>query len=284
MKTYLNLGCGYRYHVSWTNIDFVSTGEGVQAHNLLLGLPFQNESFEVVYNSHVLEHFTKDDSKKFLTECLRVLQPNGILRVAVPDLEQIVREYLKYFELALQGNKEAGQNYEWILLELYDQVVRNKSGGDMARYILQKQIPNESYIFERIGEEGRNLRKTYFESLNYKVTQNIEPLKQDNRNIIKKYFSYLKKQLKDYLCKDEILFYEQEKKYAELGKFRLGGEIHQWMYDRYSLTKLLKEVGYKNIEIKTAFESNIPNWNSYELESKDKTVFKPDSLFIEAKK
>ena len=154
----------------------------------------------------------------------------------------------------------------------------------MAGYIFQKQIPNESYIFKRIGEEGRNLRKSYLESLNNTKPRNIEPLKQDNRNFVRKYLSYLKKQLKDYLCKDEILFYEQEKKYAELGKFRLGGEIHQWMYDRYSLTKLLRESGFKDIEIKTAFESNIPDWSSYELESKNKIVFKPDSLFIEAKK
>jgi predicted SAM-dependent methyltransferase len=289
MKTYLNLGCGQRYHKAWTNIDFVSLSDDVQAHNLLQGIPFLDNTFEVVYHSHVLEHFSKQDGKKFISECYRVLDKNGILRVAVPDLEQIIREYLKNFELALQNDAVGIQNYEWTMLEMYDQVVRNTSGGAMAEYIFQKNIPNENYIFERIGEEGRDLRKAYLQQLEApKVKQEtIHKAKKDNRSLLRKLLSNIKSYLKNYLFQDEIRFYEELKKeahYTELGKFRLGGEIHQWMYDRYSLTKLLKELGFKNIEIKTAFESSVPDWNSYELESKNKIVFKPDSLFIEAKK
>ena len=51
----LNLGCGDRYHPDWTNINFTSTGGGVIAHNLKQGIPFPDESFDVVYHSHVLE-------------------------------------------------------------------------------------------------------------------------------------------------------------------------------------------------------------------------------------
>ncbi|WP_448528269.1 class I SAM-dependent methyltransferase [Raineya sp.] len=282
MKSYLNLGCGQRFHPEWTNIDFVSQSPYVQAHNLLNGIPFPNESFEVVYHSHVLEHFTKTDGKKFLAECYRVLKPAGIIRIAIPDLERIVREYLKNLELALQGNKQAEHNYEWIMLELYDQTVRTQSGGDMAKYIFQPEIPNESYVFERIGEEGRLLRKMYLDSL--KNPTNPQPAAKDNRSFIRKTLSKAKTLLKNILLKNEVQFYQENLKYTYLGQFRLGGEIHQWMYDRYSLSKLLKEVGFDNIQIKTAFESNIPQWNSYELESKNGVIFKPDSLFIEANK
>ena len=38
----LNLGCGTRFHPSWTNVDFVSTGNNVIAHNLLNGIPFED--------------------------------------------------------------------------------------------------------------------------------------------------------------------------------------------------------------------------------------------------
>ena len=78
-------------------------------------------------------------------------------------MERIAKEYLENLELALQGNKEGANNYEWIMLELYDQTVRNESGGDMAKYLFQKNIPNEDYVFERIGEEGRNIRKWYLQ-------------------------------------------------------------------------------------------------------------------------
>ncbi|MCS7029371.1 MAG: methyltransferase domain-containing protein [Bacteroidia bacterium] len=87
---------------------------------------------EVVYHSHVLEHFSKSDGKKFLQECYRVLKPNGIIRIDILDLERIVKEYLKNLELALQGNTQAQYKYEWIMLEMYDQAVRARSGGDMA--------------------------------------------------------------------------------------------------------------------------------------------------------
>ncbi|NJO92834.1 MAG: methyltransferase domain-containing protein [Chloroflexia bacterium] len=159
MKTYLNLGCGSRLHKEWTNIDFVSNNEHVKAHNLLQGIPFNDETFQVVYHSHVLEHFTKTDGEKFIQACFRVLKKGGIIRIAVPNLEQIAREYLKNMELALKGETHAQHDYNWIMLEMYDQVVRSKSGGDMAAYIFQEQIPNEEYIYQRLGEEGRNLRK-----------------------------------------------------------------------------------------------------------------------------
>jgi predicted SAM-dependent methyltransferase len=154
----LNLGCGTRFHNAWTNVDFISSDKNVIAHNLLHGIPFADNSYEVVYHSHVLEHFKKADGRNFIQECFRVLKPGGIVRIAVPDLERIAKEYLKNLELALQGNEKGQHDYEWIKLELYDQVVRNESGGDMAKYLFQQEIPNEDYVFGRIGEEGRNLR------------------------------------------------------------------------------------------------------------------------------
>jgi len=282
MKTYLNLGCGQRFHKDWTNIDFVSNSPYVQAYNLLQGIPFEDNAFEVVYHSHVLEHFSKADGKKFIQECHRVLKPNGIIRIAVPDLEQIAKEYLKNLNLALEGNIDAQYNYEWIMLEMYDQAVRTKSGGQMASYFFQEILPNEDYVFKRIGEEGRNIRKFYLENLNKTTQQSISP--KDKRSFLRKILSKIKQAIKAFLFRDEIQFYQDNIQYALIGKFRLSGEIHQWMYDRYSLSKLLEETKFRDIQIKTAFESAIPNWNDFELESKNGVIFKPDSLFAEARK
>jgi hypothetical protein len=41
---YLNLGCGDYYHPDWTNVDIISTGEGVIAHDLTQGIPFPDAS------------------------------------------------------------------------------------------------------------------------------------------------------------------------------------------------------------------------------------------------
>ena len=113
--SYLNLGCGATYHKDWTNIDFVSNSEYVIAHNLVSGIPQPDNSFEVVYHSHVLEHFSKTQAVDFIKECYRVLKLDGIIRIAIPDLEQIVLNYIKYLNESLQGVPGADQKYNWTM-------------------------------------------------------------------------------------------------------------------------------------------------------------------------
>lgn len=87
----------------------------------------------------------------------------------------------------------------------------------------------------------------------------------------------VKGKLKDWLLKEDI-------KALSIGQFRLGGEIHQWMYDRYSLSELLKRHGFKSPKVCKFNESGIIDWNSFGLDAVDGKVRKPDSLFMEAVK
>jgi predicted SAM-dependent methyltransferase len=289
----LNLGCGTRHHPDWTNVDFISTGEGVIAYDLKKGIPFDNNLFDVVYHSHVLEHFPKNEAKSFITECYRVLKPGGIMRVAVPDLERIVREYLIHMEGALNGSKESAQNYEWIMLELYDQTVRSYSGGAMAEYLFQPKIENEEYVFQRVGEEARRLRHTYLQqqAVQNKVKPNVQQGEVKRVSVIQRVVSAAKKRLKCWFFKEELKEIRdkegqlKQKEYAQsVGEFRLQGEIHQWMYDRFSLNKLLTESGFSKFRVTGAGESQIDNWHSYDLEINNGVVIKPDSLFAEVTK
>ena len=93
----------------------------------------------------------------FLKECRRVLKPGGIIRVVVPDLEAMIRSYLLALENAKMGIEGWNHNYDWMMLEMYDQVVRDQPGGEMARYILDAIIPNEGYVIGRCGTEVRNM-------------------------------------------------------------------------------------------------------------------------------
>nr|WP_314835936.1 methyltransferase domain-containing protein [uncultured Flavobacterium sp.] len=279
----VNLGCGQRYHKDWTNIDFVSNSEDVIQHNLLDGIPINDNEVDLVYHSHVLEHFSKEQGVYFIKECYRVLKVNGIIRIAVPDLETIVKEYLNNLQLAMEGNVEAKHNYEWIKLELFDQMVRNESGGDMKNYLYQPILENESYVFKRIGSEGEIIRESF---LNKKVlVQGIKKKIQPKVSILKLFlrkgksiFAKLK------VRKQKKSLTEQELKALKIGQFRLGGEIHQWMYDRYSLSELLSQVGFTEIKVCSAFESEIQTWETYQLDVINGEVRKPDSLFMEARK
>lgn len=73
-------------------------------------------------------------------------------------------------------------------------------------------------------------------------------------------------------------------KHIKIGRFRLNGKIHYWMYDRFSLKLLLEKHAFKDITIENPHDSRIENWNSYELDVKGYAIFDPTSLFIEATK
>ncbi len=255
-KKLLNLGCGNNFRKEWINIDFTSRSEYVTAHNLLMGIPFNDNEFDVVYHSHLLEHFPKNKALGFINECYRVLKPGGIIRIAVPDLERIVKLYLENLKKALKGDKKAHLNYNWIMLELFDQIVRNRPGGEMLEYFKQENIANLDFVYERFGSEARSI---------------LRNIKNSQSN----------KSQKNNLINEENI---DESFYTKIGRFRMGGEIHQWMYDRFSLREILKQSNFKKIEIKTAFTSNIKNWIDYELDIIDGEIRKPDSLFMEGKK
>jgi SAM-dependent methyltransferase len=113
----LNLGCGSRVLPGWVNADYALGARlakwplfgavnrrlglfdldwhpDIVIHDLTRPFPWAAGSAEVVYSSHTLEHFTRDDGRRFLTECYRVLRPGGVLRIVVPDLRHEVQRYL----------------------------------------------------------------------------------------------------------------------------------------------------------------------------------------------
>jgi len=266
---YLNLGCGNKFHKDWINVDMASNSPEVIAANLIKGIPFPDNTFDVVYHSQVLEHFPKDKAPGFIKECFRVLKPGGIIRVVVPDLENIVDEYKKFLNENIENPTElSASNYDWIMLELYDQTVRTYSGGQMADYLRQPDIINEDYVLDRIGFIGANIRNSFLGKTgrNNEKKSLFSRVKSSGRNILRNISNKL----------------GSEK--SKVGAFRMGGEIHMWMYDRYSLSRLLKNCGFSEVAVKSPFESAIPNWQDYELDVKGDLVYDPKSLFIEAVK
>lgn len=261
MGKFLNLGCGNRHHPDFINMDIVSNHPSVIAHNILKGIPYSDNTLSLVYHSHVLEHFDKIKGEWFIRECFRVIEPNGLIRIAVPDLEKIARKYLALLDKLSADPSQPGHDYDWILLELYDQTMRNKRGGEMMEYFSQQTIPNEEFIYAQVGNEARNVRN---QVLNHKPNKSF-------KSKIRESIDAIKSKLPGY-------------QYYKIGKFRQEGEVHYRMYDKYSLSMLLKKVGFVNIKVTTAFESQISNWSSYNLDAENGIVLKPDSLFIEGQK
>jgi predicted SAM-dependent methyltransferase len=266
---YLNLGCGKTYDERWTNIDFFSTSPSVRAVNLLEGIPYADQSFTVVYHSHVLEHFPKDRAAQFLKECFRVLVPDGVIRIAIPDLEQIVINYKKCLDDALARMPGAKEKYEWMILELIDQMVRTETGGEMQKFVADISKNNDKFIVDRCGSEVTRL----FE----RVRGNNPTQASQRRPLYRRAASSLKRKVIQMVLGDEY-------RLLDVARFRSRGEVHQWMYDRFSLSQLLESCGFKNPVVRTAFESAIPGWSAFKLDEEGGIVRKPDSLFMEAVK
>jgi predicted SAM-dependent methyltransferase len=87
----LHLGCGTVHFDGWVNVDI--EGEPDLRLDLRFGLPFADESVELIHSEHMVEHLRLADGFLLMTEARRVLRPGGILRIGVPDLDQIVRRY-----------------------------------------------------------------------------------------------------------------------------------------------------------------------------------------------
>jgi predicted SAM-dependent methyltransferase len=264
----VNLGCGGRFHPAWLNVDIHPCDPSVQKCNLLEKLPFAAGSFEGVYHSHVLEHMTREDGLKFLRECHRVLRASGIIRVAVPDLEAIARVYLEALGKAVDGDRRWAPRYDWIMLEMYDQTVRDSSGGQMFGYVRNGSAEDIAFVRERMGDE---LTRMILEAGSAKV--HSPSVGERLRSLVRKSRKGLSR----------LMLSRNERRAIEIGAFRLSGEMHKWMYDRYSLKNALVEAGFSTARVVTATESSITNWASYNLDTNsDGGIYKPDSLYMEA--
>ncbi|HEY8902561.1 MAG TPA: methyltransferase domain-containing protein [Chthoniobacterales bacterium] len=248
----LNLGCGSSFHEDWENYDLVPSAPSVKPIDLTKPLPFEDGTFDVVYSSHVLEHIPRQRVPALLREMARILKPGGILRIVVPDLEGIIREYLRQLDLAAAGDRDAVARHEWMTIELLDQLTRDFSGGFMGRYWMSRPLPARDFIGQRLGREAGD----WIDRCDVTGSAPFTPQ----------------------------TVYDAELPAPETAMaFRQTGENHRWMYDRVSLANILLSAGFENPRRCAAVESAIPEFKKYGLDTESSgEVRKPDSLFMEA--
>jgi predicted SAM-dependent methyltransferase len=89
----INLGCGKRdFGEGWIHIDG-GNYEHLDSHDIT-NLQFESNTADLIYASHVVEYFDREQVVEILQEWHRVLKPGGILRLAVPDFEAMARMYI----------------------------------------------------------------------------------------------------------------------------------------------------------------------------------------------
>ena len=113
-KQHVQYGCGWCAPVGWSNFDASPTlrferlpilgrlytknqarfPENVKYGDIVAGLPVPDNSCQVVYCSHILEHLALDDFRLALKNTYKILAYGGVFRFAMPDLEFIINNYM----------------------------------------------------------------------------------------------------------------------------------------------------------------------------------------------
>ncbi len=267
----LNIGCGNTYHPAWVNIDVEPVSREIIRHDAGTPLPFKDSCFDACYCSHVLEHFSFDEAVLLLNEIHRVLKPGGFIRVAVPDLEGIVRTYLSNLEQALSRTEEAEHSYDWTVLELLDQMVRKNSGGQMGEFLDKCPVDVREFVLSRIGNEAER----FWENEQRKSGMLLYITGRPAWRFINKIRFLV------ICCFAWLLAGQRGLNSVKEGWFRTSGEVHRWMYDQFSLGRLLEKAGFNDVVVCAPDVSHIAEFSSYRLEVIDGVVRKPDSLFME---
>lgn len=269
----LNIGCGSTFHPAWINLDLHSDSPYVRAHDVRKPLPFPNDSIDAVYTAHMLEHLDRKAAESAVREMWRVLCPGGVVRVVVPDLAGIATAYLAALERAETNSVDGEADYDWMVLEYYDQAVRTMGGGEMGRFLNDPAIQNRTFVRSRMGlwvDEVWQMGRP---------TSLLARIRAKNLN-------WWLNLVRTTLAKAIVWLLLEPSAPAALdeGLFRQSGQIHRWMYDRFSLGRLMRNTGFCDICVCSATESRIPNFSDYELDVLDGRVRKPDSLYMEGTK
>lgn len=275
---YINLGCGPVFVDSpdWINLDFAPASPSVRRADLLDRLPLPSESARLVYASHFLEHIPKPDVDAFLQECRRVLQPGGVVRLVLPDLQEMAACYLEY--------REAGDHdrADFLVLEMIDQCVRRESGGELGRlYARLRARPHSSqaeliaFVRARTGEDlaaNMNLHEKINEGAS--ITRRLGRLPGRVRNRLQRLW------LQAWLSALPAAFRTQNVSLAGIG------ERHHWLWDFHQLQQALGAAGFTAVERRSADSSAVKHFpfHPLDLDANGRPRKGLESMYVEARK
>lgn len=98
--------------------------------NVAKPFPFKSDSVQCIYSSQMLEHLEHEVAMRCLKECYRVLRPGGVMRIGVPDLDQLIVQY------------KAGDPDTWLyeFLAVYSKGDKNRHWWHYNEYSLSQKL------------------------------------------------------------------------------------------------------------------------------------------------
>ena len=223
------------------------------------GLKYQDNSFDGIYAFHISEHLTWHENNAFVKELWRILCPGGICRLSTPDLYEKAIEYIKRSEAYEEDNNlENKIRFNWSIYGLIDQVARTESGGHMMKSV-------KSGFFDR-----SYLRSIYGDVFEYFCFNDNQSVKSKDRKGIR-YFGYglIRRLIRIFSNSTRRNYLENERFY----------------FDQISFKRLMEDCQFQNVSIKTYKDSDIPNWDKYQLDTSEKGDYPLEpSCYVEGTK
>jgi len=278
---------GAMYRKEWTNLYFSLLPQPmdmdekiIQYYDIRKPLPFKDHTFDNTYAVHVIEHLDPQQGLTFARELYRVLKPQGICRLSTPDLEDIIRNYFRQIKICWDNPSDKNIcNYHWAQFEIFDQLGRRKSGGEMIDAIKEGYY-QEDYLKERYGDVYQEFIPEKERMISAQIRSQIAAetgQAQKKRTILERLQGKIRQKI--YQCRLK----EVNQKLNKDPRKTL--ESNKWMHDRLSMKSLMEQAGFIDYQIKSYKGSDIKNWDRYRLDQSNfgDHAIEP-SLYVEAKK
>jgi ubiquinone/menaquinone biosynthesis C-methylase UbiE len=143
----LNLASGPWVVPGWTAVDLDPQFKpDVRCDLTKFPYPFQDNSADFIFCSHMLEHFTYPQAKAFLAECLRILKPRGAIRISVPDVQDAITKLV------------TGEFASW-----YEKLI--EKGEMVNKHPTQLMAFTKEFAYPGLEVEGKTLHKSMWDRI-----------------------------------------------------------------------------------------------------------------------
>jgi predicted SAM-dependent methyltransferase len=119
-KVLFHIGCGDINAPEFINIDARKAKHiHIVTRNIFRLWMIPANTADLIYMCHILEHVPRSKLSLVLKEMSRILKPNGILRLSVPDFDYIISIYndtnhnIKYISQPLMGGQDYPENFHF---------------------------------------------------------------------------------------------------------------------------------------------------------------------------
>jgi predicted SAM-dependent methyltransferase len=138
----LHVGCGRNFFNEWINADINPRADLIVF--LQKRLPFQDNFLSRIYSEHVLEHVTYATAISFLKEAWRTLRIGGVLRIAMPDLDDLI-----------DGYQQDWRRFDWVNWPEFSFIQTKAEMINLAfRWWGHKHLYNREELARALSEAG----------------------------------------------------------------------------------------------------------------------------------